>query len=72
MLTVASFVLGQIPQLDWLAPYLLTQHWTDFGELLRDPVSLSGLRPGLLSAGAYIVIFLCAAWARFGGRDINS
>jgi ABC-2 type transport system permease protein len=31
---------------------------------------LSGLRPGLLSAGAYIVIFLAAAWARFGGRDI--
>ena len=57
---------------DWLAPYLLTQHWNDFGELLRDPVSLGGLRPGLLSAGAYIVIFLCAAWARFGGRDITS
>jgi ABC-2 type transport system permease protein len=33
-------------------------------------VPLSGLRPGLLSAGAYIVIFLAAAWARFGGRDI--
>jgi ABC-2 type transport system permease protein len=72
MLTVASFVLGQIPQLDWLAPYLLTDHWNDFGELLRDPVSLGGLRPGLLSAGAYIAVFLSAAWARFGGRDIAS
>ncbi|WP_306205215.1 ABC transporter permease [Actinoplanes sp. RD1] len=72
MLTVASFVLGQIPQLDWLHPYLLTQHWQDFGELLRDPVSLSGLGPGLLTAGAYIVIFLSAAWARFAGRDVTS
>jgi len=72
MLTVASFVLGQIPQLDWLHPYLLTRHWQDFGELLRDPVSLGALGPGLISAGAYIVVFLCAAWARFAGKDVSS
>jgi ABC-2 type transport system permease protein len=72
MLTVASAVLGQISQLDWLHPYLLTQHWQDFGELLRDPVSFGALRPGLLSALAYIVIFLAAAWARFSGRDVTS
>jgi ABC-2 type transport system permease protein len=72
MLTVASFVLGQIPQLSWLHPYLLTRHWQDFGELLRDPVSLGALGPGLLSALAYVVVFLSAAWARFGGRDVTS
>jgi ABC-2 type transport system permease protein len=72
MLTVASVVLGQIPQVDWLHPYLLTQHWQDFGELLRDPVSLGALGPGLLSAAAYIVIFLSAAWARLSGRDVTS
>jgi ABC-2 type transport system permease protein len=72
MLTVASFVLGQVPQLDWLHPYLLTQHWQDFGELLRDPVSFGALGPGLVSAGAYIVIFLSAAWARFAGKDVTS
>ncbi|MEU7901658.1 ABC transporter permease [Actinoplanes sp. NPDC049118] len=72
MLSVASFVLGQIPQLDWLHPYLLTRHWQDFGELLRDPVSFDALTPGLLSALAYIVVFLTAAWARFAGRDVTS
>jgi ABC-2 type transport system permease protein len=72
MLTVASAVLGQIQQLDWLHPYLLTQHWQDFGELLRDPVSFGALRPGLVSALAYILIFLSAAWARFSGRDVTS
>jgi ABC-2 type transport system permease protein len=72
MLTVASMVLGQIAQLDWLHPYLLTQHWQDFGELLRDPISFGALRPGLLSSLAYIVIFLSAAWARFSGRDVTS
>lgn len=72
ILTVLSFVLITIPQVDWLHPYLLTRHWEDFGELLRDPVSLSALRPGLLSAGAYIVIFVSAAWANLSGRDITS
>jgi ABC-2 type transport system permease protein len=72
MLTVASFVLGQIPQLDWLHPYLLTRHWQDFGELLRDPIAADGLNPGLMVAGAYIVVFLSAAWARFAGRDVTS
>jgi ABC-2 type transport system permease protein len=72
MLTVASFLLGQISQLDWLHPYLLTEHWNDFGELLRDPVSLGALRPGLLSATAYLAIFLTAAWASFSNRDVTS
>ena len=72
MLTVASAVLVQVPQLDWLHPYLLTRHWNDFGELLRDPVSLGALGPGLLSAGAYILVFLCAAWARFAGKDVTA
>jgi ABC-2 type transport system permease protein len=72
MLTVTSFVLLQVPQLDWLHPYLLTRHWQDFGELLRDPVSFGALTPGLLSAGAYILVFLTAAWARFAGRDVTS
>ena len=72
MLTVASFVLLQIPQVDWLHPYLPTRHWQDFGELLRDPVSFGALGPGLLSAGAYILIFLTAAWARFAGKDVTA
>ena len=70
MLTVTSFILDAIPQLDWLHPYLLTHNWQAFGELLRDPVAFDGLRPGLLSAAAYIVVFLSAAWARFGARDV--
>jgi ABC-2 type transport system permease protein len=72
MVTVASWVLLQIPQAERLHPYLPTRHWQDFGELLRDPVSIGALMPGLLSAGAYTVIFLSAAWARFGGRDVTS
>jgi ABC-2 type transport system permease protein len=72
MLAIASFILDQIPQIAWLHPYLLTHHWMDFGELMRDPVSFGALVPGLRSAGAYILVFLLAAWARFGARDVTS
>jgi ABC-2 type transport system permease protein len=73
VLTVLSFILDGIPQLDWLHPYLLTHNWVAFGELLRDPVPFdTGLRTGVLSAAAYALVFWTAAWARFSGRDITS
>jgi ABC-2 type transport system permease protein len=72
MLAIANFVLDAIPQIGWLHPYLLTHNWMAFGEFLREPVSFSAIRPGLVSAAAYIVIFWSAAWARFGTRDVTS
>jgi hypothetical protein len=30
------------------------------------------MRAGVLSAAAYVLVFLSAAWARFGNRDITS
>ena len=72
MLSVASFILDSIPQIDWIDPYLLTHWWLAFGDLMRDPVAWEGIRSGLISAAAYIVIFLAAAWARFSGRDVTS
>ena len=72
ILTVSTFILDEIPQLAWLHPYLLTHWWLAFGDLLRDPVSLESVRSGLVSAAAYTVIFLAAAWARFSDRDVTS
>lgn len=72
MLAVASFILDSIPQLEWLHPYLLTHWWMSFGDLLRDPVALDAIRSGAISAAAYALIFLSAAWARFSGRDVTS
>jgi ABC-2 type transport system permease protein len=72
MLNVASFILDSIPQVDWLHPYLVTHWWLSFGDLLREPVALDALRSGVLSAAAYAIIFLAAAWARFANRDVTS
>jgi ABC-2 type transport system permease protein len=72
ILTVGSFILDSIPQLEWLHPYLLTHSWLSFGDLLRDPIAWSGLSEGLWRASAYVLVFTTAAWARFSTRDVTS
>jgi ABC-2 type transport system permease protein len=72
MVNVLSFILDSIPQVSWLHPYLLTHYWMGYGDLLRDPVSWSGMRQGLLLSAAYALVFWTAAWARFSGRDVTS
>ncbi len=69
---VGNFIVDTIPQLDWLHPYLITHYWTNFADLLRAPIIWSGVEQGLFLAGVYILVFLCAAWARFAGKDITS
>ena len=73
VITVGSFILLQFPQLSWLHPFLLTRHWMAYGGFFTDPIGWdTGILSGLFSAGAYILIFLSAAWARFSGRDVTS
>lgn len=72
IVNIVSLILDSIPRLDWLHPYLPTHYWLGFGNLLRDPVAFGDLTPGLVSAGAYVAVFLAAAWARFAGKDVSS
>jgi ABC-2 type transport system permease protein len=65
-------ILDSIPQVSWLHPYLLTHHWLDFGDLLRDPIAWHNILLGLYLAAAYVVVFFAAAWARFAGKDVTS
>ena len=71
-LAVISQILGSIPQLAAIAPFLPTHYWLDFGDLLRDPIATDQIAKGVLSAVIYSIIFLTAAWARFGSKDITS
>ena len=72
ILAIASQILDQIPQLSAIHEYLPTHYWLVFGDLLRDPIATGDIRAGLWSAAAYTAVFLAAAWARFGGRDVTS
>lgn len=72
MFSSASYLLDSIPQVSWLHPYLLTHHWLDFGDLLRDPIAWNNIVAGLWLAAAYAVVFVAAAWARLSTKDVTS
>src|SRR5919107_375252 len=46
VLSVLSQVLNQVPQLDWLAPWLFSHYWLDSGDLPRDPIATGGVTKG--------------------------
>lgn len=69
---MVSWILSAIPQLEWLHPWLIVAHWTAGTDVMREPIYWGGMQQGLLSAAAYILVFLSAAWARFAGKDITS
>jgi ABC-2 type transport system permease protein len=72
LIAVMMTILTTISQLSWLHPWLLTNWWTAYGDLLRDPMAAEDLQPGLGVALAYAVLFWGLAWARFAGKDITS
>ncbi len=72
VLTIASEVLDQIPQLSSIAPWLPSHYWLDFADLLRDPILFTNVSKGLLVALGYLAVFLSLAWVRFSGKDITS
>jgi len=65
-------VLVAVPQLHAVHPWLISSHLLDFGEVLRDPLSVSGMRDGTLLAVAYVAVFWSLAWARFTTKDVSS
>ncbi|NSC23298.1 ABC transporter permease [Streptomyces albus subsp. chlorinus] len=71
-LLITVQILGTIPQLDEIHPFLFSHYWLSFADLLRDPVYWDDLLRNLGLQGLYTAVFASAAWARFGGRDITA
>ena len=72
LVNLMMIICGSVDQLSWLHPWLLTTWWTAFGDLLRDPIATAGIQRGLLTFGAYALVFWLLAWARFTTKDITS
>ena len=72
VLSVLSQVLNQVPQLDWLAPWLFSHYWLDYGDLLRDPIATGAVTKGLAATAAYVLIFGALAWSRMTTKDVSS
>ncbi|MER6915789.1 ABC transporter permease [Streptomyces sp. NPDC000594] len=65
-------ILGSVPQLDMVHPYLFPHHWMSFADLLRDPVHWEDIQRNLGLQLLYTAVFGSAAWARFTSRDITA
>jgi ABC-2 type transport system permease protein len=72
LVNLMMIICDNVEQLSWLHPWLLTHWWLAFGDLLRDPVATAEIERGLLTFGAYAVVFWLLAWARFTTRDVTS
>lgn len=72
VMAVASQVLDQLPQLDWLHPFLFSHYWLSFADLLRQPISWDSYGSNAIVQGAYMVIFGALAYGRFSAKDILS
>ncbi|MFE1644580.1 ABC transporter permease [Microbacterium sp. P01] len=72
ILAVASQIAGAIPQLSALHPFLFTDRWLDFGDLLRAPVVWDSFVGNAGLQAAYIAVFGAAAVLRFTTRDVLS
>ena len=68
--TVLSGILQTIPQLSSIQPWLFTDQWTSFADLLRDPVYTPNIVHNLLIQALYVAVFGSAAWARLSSRDV--
>ncbi|MDN3495699.1 ABC transporter permease [Planococcus sp. APC 4015] len=72
ILAVAAQIVGAIPQLDALHPWLFTDRWLDFGDLLRSPIVWDSFAGNALLQAGYILVFGAAAVVRFTTKDVLS
>ena len=72
VVAVSAQILGGLSQLDWLHPWLLTNSWLEFADLLRTPIVWDSFLSNLALQGGYAAVFLTLAWARLTTKDILS
>ncbi len=70
--SVASEVMDQLPQLNWLHPWLFSHYWLGFGDFLRDPISWTTFAQNAELQAGYIIVFAALAYGRFATKDILS
>ncbi|GAA2468468.1 ABC transporter permease [Streptomyces mauvecolor] len=71
-LLITVQILGQIPQLSAIAPYLFPHYWLSFADVLREPVYWDQLVKNFELQTLYVAVFGSAAWARFTAKDITA
>jgi ABC-2 type transport system permease protein len=67
---IVCAILDSVSQVSFLHPWLFTNYWTAFADLLRDPVRWHDIWKDLLLQAGYVAVFGAAAWARMTTRDV--
>jgi ABC-2 type transport system permease protein len=69
---VVSAILDGVSEVSFLHPWLLTNYWMAFTNLIRDPVRWHAIWQDLLVQLGYAAVFASAAWARMTTRDVQA
>jgi ABC-2 type transport system permease protein len=72
VVSVLSQVLDQLPQLEWLHPWLFSHYWLGFGDLLRQPVLWESFVHNAWLQAGYVAVFGALAYGRFVTKDVLS
>ncbi len=72
ILAVAAQIVGALPQLEWLHPWLFTYYWLGFADILRQPPVWDSFADNALLQAGYLVVFGALAIGRFLTKDVLS
>ncbi len=72
VLSVVSQVADNLPQLEWLHPWLFSHYWLGFADLLRQPISWTTFGDNALLQAGYILAAGAIAYGRFTSKDVLS
>jgi len=67
---IVSAILDSVSEVSFLHPWLFTNYWTAFGDLVRAPIYWHNIWKDLLLQAGYVAVFGAAAWARMTSRDV--
>jgi ABC-2 type transport system permease protein len=67
---VVAEIVGSVPQLEPVWPWLFSRDWLSFADLLRTPMYWAEVRHMLLVQVGYMAVLGSWGWARFTVRDL--
>jgi ABC-2 type transport system permease protein len=67
---IVSAILDSVSEVSFLHPWLFTNYWTAFGDIVRDPIYWHNIWKDILLQVGYVAVFGAAAWARMTSRDV--
>jgi ABC-2 type transport system permease protein len=72
VLSAVSQILGALPQLEALHPWLFSNHWLGFADLMRSPIDFGTFGDNALLQLGYVAVFGALAYGRFSTKDVLS